>query len=531
MRTGVADRVILRMVRRIGGSALFVPPAMFVLFSLAGAVFGFSEGAIPCAMLVIPLLIAMDFDAITGVLCTFAATQVGVACAWMGIGALESAQTIAGIPVLSGARLRMVLWAVLTALGAGYTAIYASRVYEDPHRSLTHAGDARFRGRFESLRARREPFTLGAKLVAAAVLLSLGWMVWGVMTLNYTLDEIASLFFVMALITGLLGAAFHLDGMQLRDIPRAFQSGASDLVGAVLVMGMAQGMVLLMGGINPTSPSVLNTLLHWAERAFSELPGLLAAWLMYVFQYGVNVVVPSEVGQAALTMPVMAPLADGLGISRQVAVLAFQLGGQPVPSAGADFRLPDRGFEHCTRGMGRLAAFPVESDCDCFCACLGGSCRRRLHRVYVRFWRRTKRHGAQNPLFCAISFAIMILRGCCRLGRKTKYERKRKICLAPGIYPDFGRMRHRHRQRMAVPIYYRSVRRRSVCAGLSAVPYYSGIADHGDGVRGGPRPANSRRRARSTFWSRRAPNGICMAMAPCSATICLWHFTPRLAAG
>lgn len=61
-------------------------------------------------MLVIPLLIAMDFDAITGVLCTFAATQVGVACAWMGIGALESAQTIAGIPVLSGARLRMVLW-------------------------------------------------------------------------------------------------------------------------------------------------------------------------------------------------------------------------------------------------------------------------------------------------------------------------------------------------------------------------------------------------------------------------------------
>ena len=338
MRTGVADRVILRMVRRIGGSALFVPPALFVLFSLAGAVFGFSEGAIPCAMLVIPLLIAMDFDAITGVMCTFAATQVGVACAWMGIGALESAQTIAGIPVLSGARLRMVLWAVLTALGAGYTAAYASKVYEDPHRSLTHAGDARFRGRFESLRARREPFTLGAKLVAAAVLLSLGWMVWGVMTLNYTLDEIASLFFVMALITGLLGAAFHLDGMQLRDIPRAFQSGASDLVGAVLVMGMAQGMVLLMGGINPTSPSVLNTLLHWAERAFSELPGLLAAWLMYVFQYGVNVVVPSEVGQAALTMPVMAPLADGLGISRQVAVLAFQLGGSLshllVPTSG-----------------------------------------------------------------------------------------------------------------------------------------------------------------------------------------------------
>lgn len=338
MRTGVVDQVILRVVRRVGGAALIVPPALFVLFSLAGAVFGFSEGAIPLTMLAIPLLIAMDFDAITGVLCTFAATQVGMSCAWMGTGALSSAQTIAGIPVLSGSRLRMILWAVLTALGAGYTALYASRVYEDPRRSISHAGDARFRGRFESLSARREPFSLGARLVAIVVLLALGWMLWGVMTLSYTLDEIASLFFVMALVTGVLGAIFHLDGMHLRDISRAFQSGASDLVGAVLVMGMAQGMVLLMGGINPTSPSVLNTLLHWAERAFSKLPGLPATWLMYAFQYGINVVVPSDVGQASLTMPVMAPLADSLGISRQVSVLAFQLGGSLshllVPTSG-----------------------------------------------------------------------------------------------------------------------------------------------------------------------------------------------------
>ncbi len=131
----------------------------------------------------------------------------------------------------------------------------------------------------------------------------------------------------MALAAGAIGAAFHLDGMHLRDIPRAFQSGASDLIGAVLVMGMAQGMVLLMGGISPTSASVLNTLLHWAERAFIRIPGVLATGLVYVFQYGFNLVVPSDVGQAALTIPIMAPLADSLGVSRQLAVLAFQLGG------------------------------------------------------------------------------------------------------------------------------------------------------------------------------------------------------------
>lgn len=327
MRTGVVHQVILNIVRRLGGSAAFLPPALFVLFSLFGAMFGFSEMAIPFSILVIPLLIAFDFDAITGVLVTFGATQVGISCSWMATGALTGAQTIAGVPVLSGAALRIVLWVVLTALGAAYTAWYAIRVHDDPRRSLSHAGDAFSRGRFESLRARREPFTLGSRLVALVVLLSLGWMLWGMLTMSYTMYEIAALFFVMALAAGAIGAAFHLDGMHLRDIPRAFQSGASDLIGAVLVMGMAQGMVLLMGGISPTSASVLNTLLHWAERAFIRIPGVLATGLVYVFQYGFNLVVPSDVGQAALTIPIMAPLADSLGVSRQLAVLAFQLGG------------------------------------------------------------------------------------------------------------------------------------------------------------------------------------------------------------
>ncbi len=115
--------------------------------------------------------------------------------------------------------------------------------------------------------------------------------------------------------------------MKFADIPRAFQSGACDLMGAVLVVGMAQGMVLLLGGIGPTDASVLNTILHWAARAFSKLPGVLAGWMMYLFHLFLNFVVPSDTGQASLVMPVMAPLADSLGLSRQISVLAFQLGG------------------------------------------------------------------------------------------------------------------------------------------------------------------------------------------------------------
>ena len=326
-RTGVMDQTVLRLMRRFENLEILLPPGLFVLFSFMGAASGFSEGAIPLAILLIPLLVAMDFDAVTGVLTTFVATQIGISCSWMSAGALSSAQSMAGVPVYSGAQLRIVLWVVLTLAGAAYTTAYARRVHGDPHRSLSHAGDARCRGRLESLRARREPFTLGGRLVLLTVLASVVWMIWGVMTEGYSLSEIASLFFGMSLVSGLLGSFFHLDGMHFRDIARAFQAGASDLVGAVLVVGMAQGMMLLLGGISPTSASVFNTLLHWTQCVFGALPGVLAAWLLYAFQFCVNLVVPSDLGQAVLTMPITAPITDQLGVSRQIAVLTFQLGG------------------------------------------------------------------------------------------------------------------------------------------------------------------------------------------------------------
>lgn len=330
-RTGVVDQIILVLARSAEGVSALLPPGLFILFSLLGAAFGFSEAAIPLSMLLIPLLIAMDFDAVTGVLVTFAAMQLGMAFSWMSPAALASAQTLAGLAAFSGARLRLLLWVVFTVLGAAYTAIYALRVRDDPRRSAAQASDARCRGRLESVRRRREAFTTGGLVVLLLSGLALFWLFWGILTAGYGLAEIASLFFILALASGLVGAVFHLDGMRFSDIPRAFQAGAGELLGAVLVVGMTQGMVQLLGGISPTNASVLNTLLHWTERAFRELHGLAAALLMYVFQFGFQFIVPSDTGQAALTMPILAPLTDALGISRQISVLAFQLGGSLSP--------------------------------------------------------------------------------------------------------------------------------------------------------------------------------------------------------
>ena len=114
--------------------------------------------------------------------------------------------------------------------------------------------------------------------------------------------------------------------MTLDDMSDAFKKGVSDLVGAAMVVGMAQGIMLVLGGSNPTNGTVLNTILYGISNAFVGLPSTVAAVFMYFFQTIFNFFVVSGSGQAALTMPIMAPLADLLGVTRQTAILAYQLG-------------------------------------------------------------------------------------------------------------------------------------------------------------------------------------------------------------
>ena len=142
------------------------------------------------------------------------------------------------------------------------------------------------------------------------------WTVWGVVKDGYYIPEIASQFFVMGLVAGVIGLIFRLNDMHLNDIPAAFNQGAADLLGAAMCVGMAQGIIIILGGTDASSGTVLNTILHSLSGAMQNFPPVVSAWLMYVFQSVFNFFVVSGSGQAALTMPIMAPLADLVGVER-----------------------------------------------------------------------------------------------------------------------------------------------------------------------------------------------------------------------
>ena len=328
LRTGAVESGIMNMIRKTNGKEKLLIPVLFFLFSLGGAVFGMGEEALPFLMILVPIVIAMGYDGVTAVLITYVATQIGFGTSWMNPFSVAIAQGIAGVPVFSGATFRIVLWVLFTGVGAVMTMLYANRIKKNPTHSVSYESDAYFREDMEnkSEGSSIQAFGTGHILVLLTIVAGMVWVVWGVMKNGYYIPEIASQFFVMGLVSGVIGVIFKLNGMRLNDIASSFKQGAADLVGAALVVGMAQGIMLVLGGSSPTEPTVLNTILNGISGAFVGLSGTLAAVLMYLFQSIFNFFVVSGSGQAALTMPIMAPLADLLDVSRQTSVLAFQLG-------------------------------------------------------------------------------------------------------------------------------------------------------------------------------------------------------------
>lgn len=326
MKTGAIDAGIYAFIEKTKGLERLALPCLFVLFSLGGATFGMAEECIPFAMIMVPFVIALGYDSIVAVVVTYVASQVGNAVSWMSPFSVAVAQGIAGIPVLSGATFRLILWFIVTGLSAAYMMVYAERIRKEPTRSVVYQEDGHFRARLSAATSEEREFNLGHKLILLEMLAVLIWIIWGVTQKGYYIPEIASQFFVMGFAAGVIAVIFKLNGMTINGMASAFQSGVADLAGTAVVVGMAKGILLVLGGSDADTYSTLNTILYGIGTVLHGVPAFIGAEFMYLFQSCFNLVVTSNSGQAALTMPIMAPLADLVGVSRQVAVLAFQLG-------------------------------------------------------------------------------------------------------------------------------------------------------------------------------------------------------------
>ncbi len=321
-KTDAIDTGIRSIARMHEHSALVraaLIPVFVTLFSLGGATFGMNEEAIPFVLIFVPLALALGYDTITGVSIPFLGSQAGFGAAFLNPFNVGIAQGIAGVPVFSGIGYRLIVWVATTTVTILFLMWYAARVKQNPTLSPTYVLD-QTRRQEQPVHVGLDRMTGRHKAVLAIFALSLAAMVVGVVKFDWYIDEIAALFLSMAIVVGIVGRLGSDNWVA------AFMQGAKDLAPTALVIAIARGTMILARDAH-----IIDTMLHGLMPLVQSSHPVFAAQKMYLIQSVINFFIHSGTGQAALTMPIMAPLADLVGVTRQTAILAFQLGELSTP--------------------------------------------------------------------------------------------------------------------------------------------------------------------------------------------------------
>jgi uncharacterized ion transporter superfamily protein YfcC len=313
--TGAVEQGIRRLMVHVRRhpflEALFIPVLM-TLFSLAGAVFGMAEELIPLVIIFIALARALGYDAIVGVAIPFLGAAAGFACAFFNPFTVGVAQGIAGVPLYSGLVYRLCAWVVATAVVITYVMVYAAKVKRNPDlspvRDLDPAQEANAQATVS------DAWTPSHRLALLTFLGAILLLVYGVLKYHWYLDAIAALFLGMGILIGLISR------MGPSSIARQFIAGAKDMVGVVLIVACARALLVLAN-----EARIMDTLLLYGAGTIRMLPHAITAQVMFLLQCAINFFIHSGTSQAALTMPVLAPLSDLVGVTRQTCVYSFAL--------------------------------------------------------------------------------------------------------------------------------------------------------------------------------------------------------------
>lgn len=318
LATGAIDDGLRWVVLVLGnGPAKWaVIPVSFTLFSLGGAVFGMGESTIAFVLITVPLALRLGYDTVTGIAMCYMASQVGFAGAFFNPFTVGIAQGIAELPYLSASNFRYVMWVVVTLVGIGFTMWWARRVERDPTRSPTYAIDQVLRTKLSAteIGTPARP-TLMQGLVIAVAFGSVFVSGFGVAQWDWYIDEMAALFFVCALLCGVLSR------FGTRRMADEFVKGTGIMVEPCLIIAVSAGIVMVL-----QEGRVLDTILYGLATPLEQVSPELGAIALMGVQAALNFFVPSGSGQAAMTMPIVTPLCDLIGLDRQVGVLAYQYG-------------------------------------------------------------------------------------------------------------------------------------------------------------------------------------------------------------
>ncbi len=313
--TGAIEAGIYKVSNLLKGKEQLLIPIFMFLFSLTGAFLGFAEENIVFIPVAISLARALGYDAIVGMALVSIGGAVGFNSGMMNPFTVGLAQGLAELPMFSGIGFRFVIWVVFLVVSVYYVMRYAKKIKDKPELSIV--ADLELEERKNNTLDATEEIKLLPKhhLIFLTLVAGFTVIIFGVYKYEWYIDEIAAVFLGMGIISGFIGR------LGPNKMAQEFVNGAKGIVFGALVVGIARAiLIVLQDGM------ILDSIIHSLAGIIDLLPKSLAAVGMYIVQSLISFIITSGTGLAATTMPIMVPLADILGIQRQIAVLAYQFG-------------------------------------------------------------------------------------------------------------------------------------------------------------------------------------------------------------
>ena len=313
VKTGAFHAGIGKVMQKVGNRDLILIPVLMLIFGLGGSVFGMLSEFYGFYPLIVGLMIALGYDAMTGFAVLALGEYIGFMAATLNPYTVAIAQSISGVPLYSGLPFRVICFVVLMTISAVFVIRYALRVRKKPELSVVY-GDTCTHS-FDRSQLDQYTFNWRHGLILIDVLVTLVILMVGLIKLGWGYKELCGLFIVMSAVAALIA------GWTPNKYCAELLVGAKGVLWGCILTGLAKGIVVIMD-----SAKIMDTIIYALSNLLQNAPSAISAQLMLIVQTIINFFIPSGSGQAAVTMPIMAPLADALGVSRQVACLAYQFG-------------------------------------------------------------------------------------------------------------------------------------------------------------------------------------------------------------
>lgn len=310
--SGAMEAGIMALARALRGKEIVVIPVLTIIVFIMACVIGTTEEMIPFIPFFVALSLACGFDSIVGQAMISCACAAGFACSILNPFNVGVAQGIAQLPLYSGSWFRVIMGVVFLGVTIALIMRYAAKIKKNPELSPMYEED-KLREAVNSDDALE--LTLQRKLSLVAFVITIIVMIYGVIKYEWYFSEISGVFLAMSIVIAIINR-MGFDGYG-----KAMAQGMQDIASGALVVGIATGILWIL-----TEGNILDAILHGAATILTRLPSQVSAIGMYIFQCLMNYLIPSGSGQAGVTMPILTPLADLTGVTRQTAVIAFQLG-------------------------------------------------------------------------------------------------------------------------------------------------------------------------------------------------------------